>query len=123
MSWSGHHSQHGLGHGSGRARINKPVVTVLDRGSLHLRGAQVRAIDGDEVTLRIHLEANIIGDRICDAALFERTPAVGNPVVARVSDDYQILGVEDAGPADHALEAAWVSDRTTFSPGKIEETR
>ena len=100
----------------------RPPVVVLDRGGEHYRGAQVWAIDGDTVTLRVQLEAHLVGDRTCSAALFtEAPPVVGQSGVARVDRDHghTILAVLDGPPADLALESMYPRDGTTFSPGRI----
>jgi hypothetical protein len=63
------------------------------------RGARVRSVDGDHVTLDVQLEAHRPGSRVVSAALFEDElrPAVGMPVIVRVvgdgADDYEVTEV------------------------------
>lgn len=106
------------------AKPQKPPSIVVDQGARSFRAAQVRGVDGDAVTLKLFLEANIIGERVTTRAAFEgHLPSVGNPVYCEVnpSQDYAIVAVFPTAPADHGLERAWERDGFTFSYGRIQQ--
>lgn len=101
----------------------KPPSMAIDRGSLSHRAGQVRAIDGASITIRLQLEAHIVGDRVTAPAKFTggHAPIVGAPVYVQVTpaDDYAIVAVYPSAPADHSLERMWERDGQTFSPGRV----
>ena len=125
MGWPGFSSQYGVGRGRAGVTAHAPVVVVRDAGDIHERAGQVRAVDGGTATIMLHLEANIIGTRQCSIALFAADcgAAAGNPCVVQVNpaNDYAIVSVRSAPPADGAMELRYQRDGQTFSPGRIEK--
>ena len=96
--------------------------SVVDASGRAYRGGQVRSIVGDTVTIMIQLEHNWVGVRTCSASAFQgHTPAVGNPVCVEVdtANNYAIVAVYPAAPADHAAEAAWMRNPEVFNPGRV----
>jgi len=105
-------------------------VTVLDRedGS-KFRGAVIWAINGDEITVRIQLEAFYVGDRVIPRSLIECEPdgirapvLVGQPVVVRLegccADDYQVVAIRGGRPSMAADEAELVR-QGVFAPSLL----
>jgi hypothetical protein len=105
-----------------KARIEKIPVIVSTHGGKEYRGGQIRDITGGTATIRLFRAPNLIIDRTCSTALLGAGAQVGNPVCVEVSDPSgacTIVALHDTRPMDHALEAAWTRDRSTFSPGCI----
>lgn len=101
------------------------VQVVSDAGGVHLRGGQIRAVNGSTAVIRLHAEHSWILERECSLRLFATDcgAAAGNPCVVQVdpSDDYAIVSVRSAPPADGAMELRWQKDGEAFSPGRIEK--
>jgi hypothetical protein len=109
-------------NGGGRSVLNRPCAIVVD----DWRGGQVIAIDGDALTVRLHLEHSLIGVRVLDRALFTAaglSPIVGDACAVRVegtSPDYVVVAVHSAhfiggGPA-RGDQVAYVA-RGELMPG------
>jgi hypothetical protein len=105
-----------------RSIRNRPCAIVLD----DWRGGQVVAIDGDAITVRLHLEHALLGTRTVDRAVFTAaglSPIVGDACAVRVegaSPDYVVVAVHSAhfiggGPA-RGDQVAYVA-RGELMPG------
>ena len=87
-----------------------------------LRGAQIITVDVNTITVRVHLEHHIIGDRTIARSLYP-AGVVGDACVVRVtgtSPNYTITEVQSARHAaspgsDQAVSVA----RGEFHPGSV----
>jgi hypothetical protein len=106
-----------------RIRISKVPLVVRDDGpDQHWRGAQVRSAGPVVTIIRAHREMFRIEDHAIETALFAAIGGAhtGHPCLVRFTDAGTIAEVKAAAPADHALEAAYLRDGVTFSPGRLE---
>jgi hypothetical protein len=109
-----------------RSRLNRPCAVV----ARDWRGGQIIAIDGDAISVRLHLEQSLIGERIVDRALFESAGVgltVGDALACRVegtSPAYVVVAVHAAhfcGVGGPGTDQAGAVARGQFDPGCVLE--
>lgn len=98
-----------------------PIHTVVDGATGKWRGAQVWAVGADTLTLKIQLEANIVGERVVARSLAPGA-VLGDPLVCQVEGDGAASYVVTA--CHGASFAAVYADNTSvaaglFQPGRI----
>lgn len=81
----------------GRSRPRRAATHVHDAGNQHFRGGQIWAIAGDNIQIRLMLEANFTGYRVVDRALFT---AAGMTVTL---GDAVVCDVEGTGAGDYVV--------------------
>ncbi len=99
----------------------KDIITVTDHGidGRRFRGGQVIAVDASNVTIKLHIEASIIGTRTVARAL---APAVisSDPVACEVTGESPALTVVAVHPASFADPSGTNDITKGFFPGQID---
>lgn len=99
---------------------HRPRTSVLN----DWRGGQIWGTNPATTTIRLRLEANMVGTRTVPTSIIPHRVIVGDAVVCRVSgsgaDSYEIIEVRgsvhvDACPSDQAASVA----RGEFRPGAV----
>jgi hypothetical protein len=113
-----------------RSRVLAPRQVVFDRDGRKFRGAQVWALEGDNITLRIQMEPAYVRDRVVSRSLIESEPegmraamVLGAPVIVKVEgstpDDYVVVAVRGGRPSINISDEASLVRSGTFAPSLL----
>jgi hypothetical protein len=102
-------------------RITPPRIVVLDKGSKHYRCGQIIAVSASSVTVKAHLQQNILGELTIARAL---APSVilGDPVCLEVTTaepPFTVTAVHGTGFANHGSGQQQAPSRGEFEPGFV----